>query len=447
MTAIRAFRPSPSRSDSQLRHLSQSARLEETLTPALVRVTMIAIALSVLGFIVWASQANVYEIARSGGEVATLGRSQHVQHLEGGIVREILVADGQEVAAGQVLVRLDGATASAELEQALARETVLALQAERLRAFIDEREPDFSVAAAAPASLVADQAAAFESMVRARAEEREVLAEQLEQKRTALALLDSEIGTAEQDLAIIRDLHQRRSALSERGHVSEVRLLETAQELNDVSGQVAQLVVRRAAAAGGVAEFESRLRSLDARHRSTAHETLGGVEAELAQVRETVAQHRERVGRLEVRAPVRGIVKGLAVNTIGGVVGPGEVLAEIVPLEERLVVQLKIPPRHIGHIEIGQTVRMNFSSYDATRYGATLGTLEFVSATTFAGPDGERYYQGRVLLPNDHVGADPTALVMPGMTGTAHIVTGERTILDYLLQPVRASMQTALTER
>lgn len=399
------------------------------------------------GFGGWAALAPLAGAAVAPGKVIPEGRRRTVQHLEGGIVREILVQEGELVEERQVLVRLDGAGVHDDLEQALARQSSLLLQAERLRAFIDGREPDFESIGGSQAGLIADQRASFESMVRARREERLIISDQLEQKRGALALLDSQIATSEENLRIVSDLHHRRQELSERGHVSEVRLLETAQQLNDIRGDVDELRARREVAARAADEFESRLRSLDARHRSSAHEDLDEVEAELTQVREIVEKYRERVARLDVRAPVRGLVKGLSVNTIGGVVGSGDVMMEIVPLDRALVVQLKIPPRHIGHLAPGQQVRMNFSSFDSSRYGTTIGELDFISATTFQGPSGERYYQGRVALPSNHIGADPNHHVMPGMTVMADIVTGERSILDYLLQPIRASMRTAFTER
>jgi HlyD family secretion protein/adhesin transport system membrane fusion protein len=433
--------------ERQLRHLTQSARLEETLSPRIVRLTMTTISVAVVAFIVWASRTNVYEIARSPGEVVPYGFQQIVQHLEGGMVREILVQEGELVEQGQTLVRLDGAGAAEDLEQATAHQTSLLLQSERLRAFIEGREPDFSTHEADYPGLTRDQRASFESMVQARREERLIIADQLDQKRAALVSIQSQVATSEENLRIVTDLHRRRAELNERGHVSEVQLLETEQQVNQIRGEIGQLRAEREFAARAVSEFESRLRSLDARHQSTAHEALDQVEAELTQVREIVVKHRERVARLDVRAPVRGLVKGLTVNTIGSVVGAGDVLMEIVPLDRPLVVQLKIPPRHIGHIEPGQKVHVNFASFDASRYGVTVGELAFVSATTFLGENGERHYQGRVSLPSDHVGSTLENLVLPGMTVTAHIVTGEKTILDYLLQPVRTSMRTAFTER
>ncbi|MBU0859625.1 MAG: HlyD family efflux transporter periplasmic adaptor subunit, partial [Alphaproteobacteria bacterium] len=155
-----------------------------------------------------------------------------------------------------------------------------------------------------------------------------------------------------------------------------------------------------------------------------------------------------RVQRLAVKAPVNGLVKGLSVNTIGGVVQPGQALMEIIPMDENLVVEVRIPPRYIGPLKVGQAVQVKVSSYDFSRYGSVTGTLDFISATTFIGENGERFYRGRVLLDKNFVGAPAQKnILMPGMTVMADIVTGNKTILEYLLKPVHRAMLSSFSER
>lgn len=169
--------------------------------------------------------------------------------------------------------------------------------------------------------------------------------------------------------------------------------------------------------------------------------------AEIAQNAETIEKLKERVARLDIRAPTDGLVKGLAVNTLGAVIQPGQVLAEIVPLDERLMVQVKIPPQHIGHVRPGQSVQVKFSSFDFSRYGFVQGRLRQISATTFSGENGERYYEGRIDLEKAHVGDNPQNAIVPGMVVMADIVTGRKTVLDYLLKPIHNALKTAFTER
>ncbi len=149
-----------------------------------------------------------------------------------------------------------------------------------------------------------------------------------------------------------------------------------------------------------------------------------------------------------MRAPVRGVIKGLAVNTIGGVIQPGQTLMEIVPLDEALVVEARIPPQYIGNIRIGQPVQIKVSTYDFSRFGTVEGKLSSLSATTFAGQEGDRYYRGRIVLDHNYVGTQAGRnMIMPGMTVMADIVTGRKTILDYLLKPIHRSLMTAFSER
>lgn len=145
--------------------------------------------------------------------------------------------------------------------------------------------------------------------------------------------------------------------------------------------------------------------------------------------------------------PSRGLVKGLSVNTIGEVIQPGQTIMEIIPLDKALEVAVKISPQDIGHLKVGQAVQVKFSTFDFSRYGSIAGHLEQISATTFSGENGDRYYQGRILLDQNHVGVNPENMIMPGMTVMADVITGDKTILQYMLKPIHVSLKTAFTER
>lgn len=177
------------------------------------------------------------------------------------------------------------------------------------------------------------------------------------------------------------------------------------------------------------------------------HEKLDQVISQKAENIEIINKLQEQIVRLEIRAPSYGLVKGLAVNTVGAVVQSGQTLMEIVPLDKALEVQVKIAPKDIGHIKIGQPVQIKFSTYDFSRYGSVPGKLKQISATTFSAEDGERYYQGLVSLDKHYVGDNPGNTIMPGMTVMADIVTGDKTILQYMLKPIHRAVISAFTER
>jgi adhesin transport system membrane fusion protein len=227
------------------------------------------------------------------------------------------------------------------------------------------------------------------------------------------------------------------------GHYDEPEILPNENSSNRPNGAD----VRHEQANHAIAEFRQRLQLASATHRDQMHDRLEKVRTELVQSEEIISKLEHRVQRLEILSPVRGIIKGLVVNTISGVIQPGEPLMYIVPYDEALVVEARIPPQYIGRIHTGQAVQVSISSYDFARYGVLEGTLERVSATTFRDSRDGRYYKGRIRLSRNYVGAESeNNRILPGMTVIANIITGEKTVMDYMLKPIRTAVQTALSE-
>lgn len=432
----------------QLRYLSHSVRLQESLPTHMARLTLGVISLTVFAFIGWAAAANVNEVARVPGEVTPQGFQQVVQHLEGGIVQEILVEEGMLVNKGDVLLRLSGTGVNEDLGQVEERRLSLELQAERLKAFIEDRKPDFSKFSKVDPAQIENQKKMYQSMLDARQSERDVLNEQIRQKQNSMRALQSRRNAIAKNLDITNDLLARKQELYSNGYVSKIGFLETQQDANALSGENQQLGAQIEEARAGLKEYKDRLSSLDASYRDDAWKQLESAEGELAQNSKIVDKLKNKVDRLDVTAPERGLVKSLSINTVGGVVAPGQTLMEIVPLDRPLIVDVRIMPRHIGHLRVGQPVQVKISSFDYSRYGAVPGELEYISASTFQGEQGERYYRGRVRLSQNYVGNHPDQnIVMPGMTVMADMITGDKTILQYLLKPIQNSIQTAMSER
>lgn len=431
--------------ERQMRYLSQAIQLEEAVNPHIIRATMLAVSLAILTFIGWAGMTNINEVARTAGEVVPHGYQQTVQHLEGGIVKDIAVNEGETVRQGDILLRLDGTGVINDLNRARSKQIALEMQEERLRAYIEGREADFS--RFDDQEQVADQQASFTSMRQARDKERQIIRNQLSQKQRALHALQNEAQTARQDLEITQNLYNRRARLNAQGYAPTVELLENERQLNEIKGRIKSIEDKIAITLNEIGEYKARLESSQASYLDLAHENLNQVLADKTQNAELIRKLADRSARLDVRAPADGMVKGLAVNTVGAVVQPGQTLMEIVPLDKKLEVAVKIPPQHIGHVKPGQNVQIKFSTFDFSRYGAVSGTLESISATTFTGENGERYYRGMITLSRTYVGKDHHNLVIPGMTVMADIVTGEKTILEYLFKPVHLSFKTAFMER
>jgi membrane fusion protein, adhesin transport system len=434
-------------SKAQTQYLSQAVQLEEAANPALIRFTMITISFAILAFVAWSAFTNINEVARTPGEIVPQGFQQVVQHLEGGIVKKINVREGDTVKKDQILLILNGGGTKEDLNRALAKQATLKMQEERLRAFSENRQPNFSIYAKHNPDLAKDQKAFFDGMMQARAEEQKIIDEQILQKKRTLETLQSDLETVRENYIIAKDLYDRRQTLNQKGYSSDVQFLETKQNLNNINGEIRQLNNRISVTKAEISEFNNRLNSLDATAIDTSNERLDQVMAEIAQNAEVIEKLKDRVMRLEVRSPVHGIVKGLNINTVGSVVQSGQTLMEIVPLDSQLIVQARILPQHIGHIKPGQHVQVKLSSFDFSRYGFVTGKLEQISATTFTSEKGDRYYQGIIYLDHNYVGDNPKNTVVPGMTVMADIITGQKTILEYLLKPIHTAMKSSFTER
>lgn len=431
----------------QTRYLSQSIRLREGASPGIIKATIMICSASVVAFLVWAAMTQVSEIARAPGEILPAGKNQIVQHLEGGTLAKLNVREGQHVRQDDLLMTLEDSESRQDLARATAQRAIFAIEEERLRALIENRPPVFDkeLQKTQP-DLIRDAKAFLDSRQQSAVSDLKVINAQISQKRDQLRTLQSELASAERNRALSEDLLNKRRHLHAQGLLSSVRLMETERQRNDLSGSVSALQGQIAEARSGIAEFASRKTALERGQESDARGELNRLLADRQQNEALMVKLQDRLSRLKVRAPVTGTVQGLAVNTLGASVAAGQQLLEIVPDSKDLIVNLRITPRHVGHLEPGQRVQVKISSFDFARYGSIDGTLMSLSPSTFAGEDGERYYEGRVSLAKDYVG-NIDNILRPGMTVMADIITGRKTILAYLLKPLQSALATSFSER
>lgn len=447
-----ATRPDDNRETAAERsRLSQALALplslEEGRPPRLASYVSVLGLVAVLGFLGWSAVAEVTERAVVNGQVMPAGRVQAVQHLEGGIVSEILVGEGQLVAAGQPLLRLSPTSPVADREQLRAREVALALRAERLRAFAEGREPDLAFGLEYP-DLVADQHSIYRTQDSARREQLGVLARRVEQRRAELASFKEQESSLRRQVAILTEQLGMRQALLDKGLVSRVVFLETERAVTQANAQLAALLGEMSRASEAVGEAELQQVELQASLANDALEQMGTTTAELAEVREQLGKLEDRVERLVVLAPSDGVVQGLSVTTLGGVVGPGQILAEVVPLDDEMIAEVRLDPRDIGHVEVGDPAVVRISTYDPMRFGTIPGKISTLSPSTFTSEQGDPFYKGVIMLAQNHVGrTGDRHLILPGMVVTADIVTGQKTLLEYLAKPIYRALDQAFGER
>jgi len=432
----------------QLGYLSKPELLEEVGPPRFLRTILFLVALSVFGSGAWASIAKIKETTNATGEVVPTGSVHVIQHLEGGIIGGIMVAEGDLVERGQVLVRLDPTPVLADLEASSIRRIGLKLKAERLWAFADNRPAKYFQVPPRFAHLAADQQAILEQQTRAREERKHVLRLKGEQRKVELNILLSEAGKLRREVAILSKQRVMQEKLLAEKLVSNVVYFNTLREANAVSGELDEVVEKAARARNAISEASAKIAELEAGLRDEALHEMGTIRAELAEVEQTIVQAQDRVRRLDIFAPVRGIVQELTANTVGGVIAPGSPLAKVVPVEDELIVEARISPIDVGHVKIGDKATVKITTYDFARFGAIDGIVKKISPTTFKDQDGTVYYKAKIRLGKNHVGDQPDGnLILPGMVAEVAILAGERSVLRYLLRPIYQSLDTAMTER
>ena len=427
---------------------SQSMVLKETHLPRLLTLTMAVLSGATITFLIWAALTPVKELARTEGQVLPAGYNQLVQHLEGGLVREISVHEGDFVQKDQVLMRLDGAGLEEDYrEQQLLVEN-LSLQAERLDAQLENRKPDFSRLSQSQ-DAIAEQTRMYQTSHDAQLSAQSVINEQIAEKSRIVARLKQSLATSYNNLGMAQENSRIYADLNDKGLTARTTYLKKQQELNSQKGEVDTLSGQLEESKRELSEYINRRESLIGQQRDTEYTQLNKVKSELAQAEENLKKRNDRVERLTVRAPVMGYVKGLRINTIGSVIPAGQTLMEVVPVDEQLVVETRILPQQVGRVAVGQEVQVKVDSYDYVRFGSIPGVLDSISAMTFTDEIRRQdYYKGRVRLNKSYAGNVPGQhLILPGMTVDADIVIGEKSVLGYLLKPIQVALRNAMTEQ
>jgi HlyD family type I secretion membrane fusion protein len=401
-----------------------------------IRAAMIATAVLVLGVIVYICASRVEEITVAEGQITPSNAVQTVQHLEGGIVAAILVAEGQKVEAGDVLVQLDNRQEMAVLTEVTARYVTLLLRRERLSAIVQQREPNFEGIGAGYPQLVQEQ--------------QRTLAAQRDQQRSALSVLSAQVGQRTQEVTQLR--HQLETAQEqakivaeqadflqkavEAGVASRQTFLATSRTLSSARGEVARLTNQIMIMQQQLAEAQQRRDNVGHSQVQDASNELADIGTDIEQVRGLVDKELDRIARLDIRAPMGGLVQDLKVHSLGEVVPAGGQLCRIVPITEELEGAIHISPNDIGFLKVGQPVRIKVSTFETRRYGVVDATLSKLSAITFNDDRGPAYYKGTVKLARNTIGSgDDSGRLMPGMTFEANIITGSRSLVRYLLAP------------
>jgi adhesin transport system membrane fusion protein len=400
-------------------------------------------------FVAWARTASVDQFAVAQGEVAPSDKVKVIQHLEGGMIKTFFVTDGQTVHEGDSLVELQLGVTSSNPDELSARLDGLTLTRTRLLAETQGQELSLpeDIAARRPDLASAERAAFF-----ARRTELENRLQSARDHVRQQELSVSELVTTSNATAVDLELSRKNLAMSEDllrdGLISKMDHLEKQREENMLEGKLATLQSSIPKAKAALQEAQRGLDDEKLKWQSDTLEQLGRVEQEMASVKELLNEAESRSQRKLIRSPVSGIVKSLRYHTIGGVVGPGEPIMEIVPTDENLVIEARLRPEDVGTVKVQQSARIKVSAYDYVRFGALAGQISYVSADSLLDEKGAPYFQVIVKPDRTYLGLTNGELpIRPGMTTTVDINTGSKTVLEYLLKPVLRLRLDAFHER
>ena len=418
--------------------------------PKVVRMTIWGVIAFFVFLIVWASFAPIDEVTRGEGKAIPSSKVQKVQNLEGGIVAEIYAKEGEVVEVGQPLLRLDETRFASNVGETEAERTSKALRVERLSAEVDGRplQIDDVLRKAAP-SQAASEESLYQSRKQQLQDEIDGLNQQLVQRQQELREFNSKRDQYANGLKLLRQEIAMSEPLVAKGAISQVEILRLRRSEVENRGQLdaTALAIPRAEAA--IQEIRSKIEETRGKFRSEALTQLNEARTDLNKATATSKALDDRVNRTLVTSPVRGIVKQLLVNTIGGVIQPGSDIIEIVPLDDTLVIEAKILPKDIAFLHPGQEATVKFTAYDYTIYGGLTAKLEQIGADTVTDEDKRTtYYLIKLRTDKSHLGSDAKPLlIIPGMVATVDILTGKKTIMSYLLKPIFKARAEALRER
>lgn len=400
--------------------------------------------------VAWANWAVVEEVTTGQGRVIPSSQLQIVQPLEGGIVRQILLKEGDLVERGQVLMCIDDTSFASRLGEIKQRQWTLRAQTARHKAEaegLDEMVQDPLLAAEAQRSYTAERAV-FSARQAKMQEDLSLLSQQVSQKKHELEELSARQSKLEQSLAPLRRELELTQAMREKGVVPEVELLRLQRQFAELNGDLEIVKASIPRAAGAIAEAETRVVNARATFQSEARELLVKAQSDLAVLEESIKAAEDRVVRASLKAPVRGVVNKVNVTTIGAVVKPGQDLIEIVPLDDTLLIEAQIRPQDVAFIRPDQDASIKLTAYDYSIYGALEGKVERISADTITDERGESFYRVIMRTEQSQLSLNGQLLpIIPGMVATVDILTGKKTVLNYLLEPVRRVRLEALRER
>lgn len=411
------------------------------------RRLMLGISALVAGLVAWSAVAEVDELARARGTVEPVGRVQSVQSEQGGTLAELLVRRDDAVAKVQVIARFDSTEIRRDLDQSEVRLASLRIEMEMLDALIARREPDFSIFSSYP-KLVAAAWSLLNEKINQLDARLAGKASELEGRQGMLDSLTEQIPSVMTETEAVNEVYERMLRGAHQGVVSNVRLAEARERAAAADQRLRDIQGRRIEAEKLVSAVRSELDGVRNDFVTQARAEHTDLVEKARELELEVKALRARLASIEVVAPVAGIIQHVPDARSGAVIAAGGVVADIVPTDGALEMEASVLPRDIGFVRVGQSATIKVDAFDFSRFGSVPGRIKSISPTAEADErSGQPFYRIILTLDADHVGTRNDQRLLPGMTGEADIVTGRKSVFQYLLKPVFVGADTAFHER
>lgn len=445
----RLFKPFFAAFSNNSKHWSEDANYAIAQQSTVrARTLLYGIVLTFVLLIIWAALAPVDEVTRGEGKVIPSRQLQIIQSADGGVIEQVFVEEGARVAVNDLLVRIDPTRFVASFQEGSVRAFALSAKVERLRAQIEDTplDLDFSRALTQEQQQVLRQESShYQASLTELSDRLSVAREQRSQRQQELSEAEARYAAAEKSYRMSTQELQATQPLLISGAISEIEILRLQRDQAAADGERQQAAARVRQVKASIQEAESRLLEIGSTARSEWQAELSQASSELNSLEKSVAGLADKVKLSEIRSPVNGTVQRVLLNTRGGVVQPGNAVIEIVPSDDRLLVEAKIAPKDIAFLRPGLPATIKLHAYDFSIYGGISATIEHISADTITDDRDNTFYLVRAVT-NEKDSAKHLS-VIPGMTAQLDIMTGKKSILSYLLKPLLRAKANALSER
>jgi adhesin transport system membrane fusion protein len=400
-------------------------------------------------FVIWASFARLDEVAMAPGEVVPQGRVKTVQHLEGGIIEDIFVQDGDTVREGANLAQLNLGQLAGNAQELRVRLDGLLLTKARLESEADNRPLVFpqDIAERSP-QLVSAERATYEARQKELISTRAVLEGQVRQRERDVSEAEARLTAADNSLTLSRERMTMSEDLLKNQLISRMEHSQLQSQVEALTGEAAAAKETLPRARAALGEARERVQELALKFSREAREQLAEAELNIARTQELLTTAADQEGRTTIKAPITGVVKNLRYHTIGGVVRPGEPIMDIVPSEDTLVVEARLNPMDRGFVRVGQQATVKIDTFDYSRYGGIDGEVISVAPDSTVPENAPPFFRVVVRTAKPYLGEEAEGLLIaPGMGATVDIHTGTKSVIEYLIRPVMKLRSEAFRER